>query len=82
MAQDQSDDFHVRPGRVGSRGTRVNPRGNLRSEPFLKQVQVAVRRAGGETPSRRAYICSVNDKVEVDDAEIRIVGRKSSWNDL
>ena len=48
MAQDQGDDFHVRPGRVGSRGTRINPRGNLRSQPFLKQVQVAVRRAGGD----------------------------------
>jgi type IV secretory pathway VirD2 relaxase len=51
MATDQSDDFHVRPGRVGSRGTRINPRGGLRSQPFLKQVQVAVRRAGGD-PSR------------------------------
>ena len=51
MAQDQSDDFHVRPGRVGSRGTRINPRGNLRSQPFLKQVQVAVRKAGGD-PNR------------------------------
>ncbi|MBR0963994.1 relaxase/mobilization nuclease and DUF3363 domain-containing protein [Bradyrhizobium diazoefficiens] len=51
MAQDQGDDFHVRPGRVGSRGTRINPRGDLRSQPFLKQVQVAVRRAGGD-PNR------------------------------
>ena len=48
MATDQSDDFHVRPGRVGSRGTRINPRGSLRSQPFPKQVQVAVRRAGGD----------------------------------
>ncbi len=51
MAQDQGDDFHVRPGRVGSRGARINPRGNLRSQPFLKQVQVAVRKAGGD-PNR------------------------------
>ena len=51
MAQDQSDDFHVRPGRVGSRGTRINLRGKLRSQPFLKQVQVAVRKAGGN-PNR------------------------------
>ena len=51
MTTDQGDDFHVRPGRVGSRGTRINPRGNLQSQPFLKQVQVAVRRAGGD-PNR------------------------------
>jgi hypothetical protein len=51
MAQDQGDDFHVRPGRVGSRGTRINPRGNLTSQPFLKQVEVAVRKAGGN-PNR------------------------------
>jgi type IV secretory pathway VirD2 relaxase len=48
MTADQSDDFHVRPGRVGSRGTRINPRGSLQSQPFLKQVQAAVRRAGGD----------------------------------
>ena len=30
----------------------------------------------GETPFRRAYIRSVIDQVEVDDAEIRIWGRK------
>ncbi|ULK98552.1 DUF3363 domain-containing protein [Bradyrhizobium sp. I71] len=47
MATDQSDDFHVRPGRVGSRGTRIKPRTSMRSQPFLKQVQVAMRRAGG-----------------------------------
>jgi hypothetical protein len=51
MAQDQGDDFHVRPGRVVSRGTRINPRGNLGSQPFLKEVQVAVRKAGGD-PNR------------------------------
>src|SRR6516165_9773783 len=51
MAQDQGDDFHVRPGRVGNRGTRINPRGSLKSQPFLKQVQVAVRKAGGD-PNR------------------------------
>ena len=51
MARDQGDDFHVRPGRVGSRGTRINPRVNLSSQPFLKQVQLAVRTAGGN-PNR------------------------------
>src|SRR6201987_2128451 len=52
MAQDHREDFHVRPGRVGSRGTRINPRGNLRSQSFLKQVQVAVRKAGGDRAGR------------------------------
>ena len=51
MAQDQGDDLHVRPGRVGNRGTRISPRGSLKSQPFLKQVQVAVRKAGGN-PNR------------------------------
>jgi type IV secretory pathway VirD2 relaxase len=51
MATDQSDDFHVRPGPVRSRGTRINSSGNQRSQPFLKQVQLAVRRAGGD-PNR------------------------------
>src|SRR6516165_11168009 len=51
MAQDHGDDFPVRRGRVGSRGNRINPRGSLRSQPFLKQVQVAVRKAGGN-PNR------------------------------
>jgi hypothetical protein len=31
----------------------------------------------GETPFRRAYIRSVMDQVEVDDAEIRIFGRRT-----
>jgi type IV secretory pathway VirD2 relaxase len=51
MTMDQGDEFDVRPGRVGNRGTRINARGNLQSQPFLKQVQVAVRRAGGD-PNR------------------------------
>lgn len=51
MAKDSSDEFRVRPGRVGNRGTPVHPRANMRSQPFLKQVQVAVRRAG-EDPNR------------------------------
>ena len=51
MTTDQGDEFDVRPGRVGNRGTRINAHGNLQSQPFLKQVQVAVRRAGGN-PNR------------------------------
>ena len=31
----------------------------------------------GDTPFRRAYIRSVIDQVEVDDAEIRIIGRRT-----
>jgi site-specific DNA recombinase len=31
----------------------------------------------GDTPFRRAYIRSIIDQVEVDDTEIRIIGRKS-----
>ena len=31
----------------------------------------------GETPFRRAYIRSVIDQVEVDDEEIRIIGRRT-----
>jgi|SRR5581483_1236731 len=45
MRTAQSDEFHVRLGRVGSRGTRAK---SLRSQSFLKQVQVAVRKAGGD----------------------------------
>jgi type IV secretory pathway VirD2 relaxase len=43
MARDDSDDIRIRPGR--SRGTR--PRGNPRDLPFTRQVELAVRRAGG-----------------------------------
>src|SRR5216684_1880871 len=46
MATDDSD-FHIRPGRSRSRGTRVNPR----TQSFLTQVKVAVRKAGGN-PNR------------------------------
>ena len=42
MATDDSD-FRIRPGRSRSRGTRVNPR----TQSFLTQVKVAVRKAGG-----------------------------------
>jgi len=44
MARDDSENFRVRPGRSRSGGTRINPR----SRPFLKQVHVAVRKAGGD----------------------------------
>ena len=44
MARDESENFRVRPGRSRSGGARVNPR----TQPFLKQVQIAVRKAGGD----------------------------------
>src|SRR5215831_7986634 len=44
MARDESENFRVRPGRSRSGGARINPR----TQPFLKQVQIAVRKAGGD----------------------------------
>src|SRR5262249_35867334 len=43
MARDESENFQVRPGRSRGGGTRVNPR----TQPFFKQVEIAVRKAGG-----------------------------------
>jgi type IV secretory pathway VirD2 relaxase len=47
MAGDDFDDFRVRAGRPRSRGTRAD----ARAQPFLKQVQAAIRKAGGN-PNR------------------------------
>jgi type IV secretory pathway VirD2 relaxase len=44
MACDESENFRVRPGRSRNGGARINPR----TQPFLKQVQIAVRKAGGD----------------------------------
>jgi type IV secretory pathway VirD2 relaxase len=44
MARDESENFRVRPGRSRNDGARINPR----NQPFFKQVQVAVRKAGGD----------------------------------
>ncbi|MBV9983268.1 MAG: relaxase/mobilization nuclease and DUF3363 domain-containing protein [Bradyrhizobium sp.] len=44
MARDDSEKFRVRFGRSRNRGARINPR----TRPFLKQVQIAVRKAGGD----------------------------------
>jgi len=44
MARDEIENFRVRPGRSRSPGAQVNPR----TQPFLKQVQIAVRKAGGD----------------------------------
>jgi type IV secretory pathway VirD2 relaxase len=43
MGGDSADQFRVRVGRPRSRGTR----GQALSQPFFKQVQAAVRKAGG-----------------------------------
>ena len=44
MARDESENFRIKPGRSRNGGARINPR----TQPFLKQVQVAVRKAGGD----------------------------------
>jgi len=43
MAKDDSDDIRIRPGRSRRAGTRADPR----DLPFTRQVELAVRRAGG-----------------------------------
>ena len=43
MARDESENFQVRPDRSCGGGTRVNSR----TQPFFKQVEIAVRKAGG-----------------------------------
>ena len=47
MASRDSDDFHIRPGRPRSRGTRARSR-NL---SFVQEVHAAIRKAGGN-PNR------------------------------
>src|SRR5690349_13405378 len=49
MTRDENENFRVRPGRSRSGGARLSPR----TQPFLKQVQIAVRKAGGD-PHRLA----------------------------
>jgi type IV secretory pathway VirD2 relaxase len=44
MARDESENFGVRPGRSRIGGARINPR----TQSFLRQVQIAVRKAGGD----------------------------------
>src|ERR1700736_879927 len=44
MARDDSENFRVRPGRSRNGGARINPR----TQPFFKQVEIAVRKAGGD----------------------------------
>jgi len=51
MATDDSDDFRIRVGRSRSRGTRVD----RRAGSFVGQVNIAVRKAGGD-PDRIAGV--------------------------
>ena len=44
MARDDSENFRIRPGRSRNGGARTN----ARTQPFFKQVQIAVRKAGGD----------------------------------
>jgi type IV secretory pathway VirD2 relaxase len=44
MAHNDSENFRVRPGGSRNGRARINPR----TQPFLKQVQIAVRKAGGD----------------------------------
>jgi site-specific DNA recombinase len=56
----------------------TNPRARITGDKIA--AFVGVMRSNvltGETPFRRAYIRSVIDQVEVDDTEIRIIGRKT-----
>ena len=56
----------------------TSPRARITPDMIAASVEVMRNNIlTGDTPFRRAYIRSVIDQVEVDDAEIRIVGRRS-----
>jgi site-specific DNA recombinase len=56
----------------------INPRSRITDDKIAAFVDVMRSNVlTGETPFRRAYIRSVIDQVEVDDTEIRIIGRKA-----
>jgi site-specific DNA recombinase len=59
----------------------TNPRARI--TPFCASVEVLRRNVlTGETSFRRAYLRSVIDQVEVDDAEISIMAERVSWSGL
>ena len=61
----------------------LNPRARITEESIAAFVRVMRTNVlTGETPFRRAYIRSVIDQVEVDDAEIRIIGRRTTLERL
>jgi site-specific DNA recombinase len=56
----------------------TSPRARITPDKIAAAVEVMRNSVlTGDTPFRRAYIRSVIDQVEVDDAEIRIIGRRS-----
>ncbi|MGB3540068.1 MAG: recombinase family protein [Mesorhizobium sp.] len=61
----------------------TSPRARITGEKIAAFVEVMRTNVlTGDTPFRRAYIRSVIDQVEVDDSEIRIIGRKSTLERL
>ena len=56
----------------------LSPDAKVTDEKIAAFVEVMrVNVLTGETPFRRAYIRSMIDQVEVDDTEIRIIGRRA-----
>ncbi|WP_095089997.1 recombinase family protein [Mesorhizobium sophorae] len=61
----------------------LNPRARITEESIAAFVAVMRQNVlTGDTPFRRAYIRSVIDQVEVDDTEIRIIGRRTTLERL
>ena len=61
----------------------TSPRARITGEKIAAFVEVMRTNVlTGDTPFRRAYIRSVIDQVEVDDSEIRIIGRKTTLERL
>jgi site-specific DNA recombinase len=55
-----------------------SPRARITPDKIAASVEIMRNNIlTGDTPFRRAYLRSVIDQVEVDDAEIRIIGRKA-----
>jgi type IV secretory pathway VirD2 relaxase len=71
MAKDESENFRVRPGRSRSGGARINPR----TQPFFKQVQIAVRRAGGDPRCMGAGARSGGNREEGRTGRLKARGR-------
>jgi hypothetical protein len=72
MARDDSENFRVRPGRSRNGGARIDPR----TQPFLKQVQIAVRKAGGD-PQRWARPVAGKEAGRV--GSTRVAELRRSW---